>query len=368
MRPVTLGVSLRFLLRFCIQHKITGFGKFHQSNGEATWSVCKRIVVPATSEDNVCYADLLDEVKDTEIGEASAFVSHAWGEPFASLVTALFAQQMGLGAARAALEGPVELQDLERLLCESLEAGRQETYFWIDIFLKNQHVVNSDDTEAELAETVRSCGNIMLILTPLKQPAMLQRIWCLFEIERALSLKIPITGLPSLQGILDLDDLVASGSRPLRQGPHRHTSARRGNGKNLQTKKLDKKQKEEQRKEIAAARLEPRIDELRRFTGNTFQMLTQCKQLRDEATKNIDVRTAQAKFVEDRTRILQAIEESVGVEKMTVLAQQEVDRCLREWQAACIAVNGSARWQAAAEALKGSADGAVPTSQTQDAR
>jgi hypothetical protein len=31
MRPATLGVSLRFLLRFCKEHRISGFGKFHPS-------------------------------------------------------------------------------------------------------------------------------------------------------------------------------------------------------------------------------------------------------------------------------------------------------------------------------------------------
>ena len=119
----------------------------------------------------------------------------------------------------------------------------------------------------------------------------------------------------------------------------------------MQTKKLDKKRKEEQRKDIATARLGG-ADEAKRFAGLTFQMLNSCKELRDEATKSIDVASAEAKYVEDRTRILRAIEESVGVRKMTELAKQVVDGCLREWQAACIAVSGSERWQAAAKTLK----------------
>ena len=58
-----IGVSLRWLLRFCEENRVGGFGKF-DTDGETTGDVCRRVVVPATQEQRCTYASL-----PTRLGE-----------------------------------------------------------------------------------------------------------------------------------------------------------------------------------------------------------------------------------------------------------------------------------------------------------
>jgi hypothetical protein len=58
-----------------------------------------------------------------------------------------------------------------------------DTSFWIDIFCKNQHVVNSGDTAVELAACVKHCGRTVLACSPWHDPTCLRRIWCQFEVH-----------------------------------------------------------------------------------------------------------------------------------------------------------------------------------------
>ncbi len=55
--------------------------------------------------------------------------------------------------------------------------------FWIDIFCKNQHVVNSGDTAVELSSCVKHCGRTVLACSPWHDPTCLRRIWCQFEVH-----------------------------------------------------------------------------------------------------------------------------------------------------------------------------------------
>jgi hypothetical protein len=57
------------------------------------------------------------------------------------------------------------------------------TRYWIDIMCKNQHVVNSGDTAAELSECVRACGKTVLACSPWNDPTCLRRVWCQYEIH-----------------------------------------------------------------------------------------------------------------------------------------------------------------------------------------
>ena len=66
-------------------------------------------------------------------------------------------------------------------------------FFWIDIFCKNQRVVNSADTALELQRCVKAAcklsthkPHVLFLVHPWPEPVALGRIWCLFELMHAL--------------------------------------------------------------------------------------------------------------------------------------------------------------------------------------
>ena len=194
-RKSRCGVSARFLLRFALEHGISGFKKFAKEKAESTGAVCFRCVVPATVEHRCTFSSLGGAaILSPEVGPATCFVSHAWRESFASLVTSLVGHQIGTKEAWEILEGgAVDLQRISHRLeryfdgdgagSGSLLTQRVEHFYWVDIFCKNQHVVESGDTAEELADTVRASAEVLLVLHPLSNPVMLTRVWCLFEVS-----------------------------------------------------------------------------------------------------------------------------------------------------------------------------------------
>jgi hypothetical protein len=105
-------------------------------------------------------------------------VSHAWSYPFEVLVNTI-----------------VRYEDRE-----SPGVGRDNIggSYWIDIFSKNQWVVNSASTETELAAAVDNAHNqnggidrkgtssLLFVVHPWPEPAAIRRIWCLFEVFTAI--------------------------------------------------------------------------------------------------------------------------------------------------------------------------------------
>jgi hypothetical protein len=132
------------------------------------------IVVRATAQRQCAYLDLF---KGTAEGAAwftipDRFVSHSWNAPFHTLVNAV--------------------ENDNRMM--SRKFGEQRHGYWIDIFAKNQWVVNSGDTALELQQCVRAARYmesqhvpaIVVIMHPFPEPWTLTRIWCLFEIMTGL--------------------------------------------------------------------------------------------------------------------------------------------------------------------------------------
>jgi len=108
------------------------------------------------------------EKKANPVGEASVFVSHSWGSPFASLVGAL-----------------------EDYL-KSHQQPAYAVYFWVDCFSINQHAaavstLDSAHWSRLFGEAIRSMGAVCLVATPWESPTALGRCWCLFELMSALS-------------------------------------------------------------------------------------------------------------------------------------------------------------------------------------
>ena len=106
------------------------------------------------------------EKKANPVGEASVFVSHSWGSPFASLVGAL-----------------------EDYL-KSHQQPAYAVYFWVDCFSINQHAAVSTLDSAHwsrlFGEAIRAWARC-LVATPWESPTALGCCWCLFELMSALS-------------------------------------------------------------------------------------------------------------------------------------------------------------------------------------
>jgi hypothetical protein len=117
------------------------------------------VIVKETEEAMLSYIDAIPLGSD-DVGVATIFVSHPWGGSFDALV-------------KTCSRFPTEI-------------------FWIDIFCKNQWIVNSDDTADELQRCIRSAKNgagqphVLFVVHPWPAPLALRRIWCLFELMHAL--------------------------------------------------------------------------------------------------------------------------------------------------------------------------------------
>ena len=66
---------------------------------------------------------------------------------------------------------------------------------WVDIFCKNQWVVNSGDTQAELEDGVGNVDKLWLVTHSWKSPQALKRAWCQFELRAARLKKVDIVGI-----------------------------------------------------------------------------------------------------------------------------------------------------------------------------
>jgi hypothetical protein len=153
------------------------------------------------------------------VGPAQAFLSHTWGDCFCDTVEALLPTHDQCYRAMVEPRVTCSASSLLRtvlhaclVLCvpflgwlvlpimgsrkrvlEHMSSPRwwtpravvelADATFWIDIFCKNQHVVNSGDTAVELSSCVKRCGRTVLACSPWHDPTCLRRIWCQFEVH-----------------------------------------------------------------------------------------------------------------------------------------------------------------------------------------
>jgi hypothetical protein len=125
------------------------------------------LIVTDTQASRLSYIEAFLTGNADEVGVATVFVSHPWAGSFDTLVESC--------------------------------SRHPDDVFWIDIFCKNQWVVNSDDTATELQRCVQTCRNpvtftpqVLFLISPWPNPIALTRIWCLFELMHALLCKAHI--------------------------------------------------------------------------------------------------------------------------------------------------------------------------------
>lgn len=123
--------------------------------------------------------------------EHTHFVSHGWRERFCDLVSAL--EDYHKRAVRVTTIESFQVDHGCRLTIASAKVDDSDTdparvpYFWLDIFAKNQHMVNSGGTEQELKDMVGMASVFVPVFEKWPNPGVLSRSWCLFEFYHAIT-------------------------------------------------------------------------------------------------------------------------------------------------------------------------------------
>jgi tetratricopeptide (TPR) repeat protein len=136
---------------------------FQQST---TKQVCDHVIKPPTMSQLVSFAKL-QSPKDVRL--ANAFVSHAWSGKFENLISAL------------------------TKWVKNKQPPPEGWFFWIDIFVVNQHSNISDFGywSTGFKKALKAIGRAVIVLSPWNQPAWAGRAWCLYEFNCIVELGIP---------------------------------------------------------------------------------------------------------------------------------------------------------------------------------
>jgi hypothetical protein len=144
-------------------------------------------------------------------GRVDFFVSHAWAYPFHHLVSAIRTHHKrllasdsdgkrsggdhGSGDKVGGGDGDVDGAGTSRAddggkLQE--DQGRDDVYYWLDVFAVNQHNVHSAAELPKLQNAITASRGMVVVLAPWEKPIALTRIWCLYEILTAMNTGTPV--------------------------------------------------------------------------------------------------------------------------------------------------------------------------------
>ena len=163
------------------------------TEGMTTSQINRQIIKLETSGTNLPYVAKLSSMTDSDgvpfVSSATAFVSHAWRYPFSKTVVDVM---------------------------EQFASENQGTYFWFDLFTNDQNAVATKDFHwfsTTFRDSIRSIGQVLLVLSPWNDPLPLKRAWCLFEIfnsltesEVKLTVKLPLTEVSGLASSIEKDE------------------------------------------------------------------------------------------------------------------------------------------------------------------
>jgi hypothetical protein len=170
------GVSLSFL-----RHFVDEFGI---SDADTTQEVRDNIVLKLTGDSKAavftCLGGGADGAACPWRGKPTRFVSHTWRRTFSNLVKCLEHHEAEYGSGQ---------------------------YYWIDIIALNQHATEQAHDEKEnrallidLDTAINTSTAVVAQIDRWDEPVALQRIWCLFEMWRAIELGRPIyMGFPQAE-------------------------------------------------------------------------------------------------------------------------------------------------------------------------
>lgn len=154
-----VGVSIGFLHRFIQKHQAAP--NFHDFT---THHVVHDIIIKETAQHKCAYVDYLPGKTDAKgapyIGLATVYVSHAWKYLFADTIDVL----------------------------EQYAREHPNTYFWMDVFVisQNAKATLSPEWHRPFMKAVKHIGCVLLVMSPWRDPVVVTRAWCLWEIVCAL--------------------------------------------------------------------------------------------------------------------------------------------------------------------------------------
>ncbi|KAH9074469.1 hypothetical protein Ae201684P_022276 [Aphanomyces euteiches] len=154
-----LGLTFRFFKRFIEIH-----GGRQAFENLTTGDVCTQYLLPYTASTKMSMVEHVRQQPDGHlyVKPATWFVSHAWSYLYLDVVDALddFFQENGLDDAVAV---------------------------WFCTFCNNQHeiqdqVYDFDHWFGIFRSSLRSVGNVVMVMSPWNDPTTLRRTWCVFEV------------------------------------------------------------------------------------------------------------------------------------------------------------------------------------------
>jgi len=115
-----------------------------------------------TQKRETCYAQYLFDNHSTQhlVGDCTTYLSHPWSVNFEDTLAAV--------------------EEYERNLPE--DAPIQ--FYFCDFFAINQHNLETD--LRQLGDVVQSCDTLLLMAKPWQTPVIIDRLWCVYEINQAL--------------------------------------------------------------------------------------------------------------------------------------------------------------------------------------
>ena len=155
-----MGMHISAIRRFLREHPAV------KAERLTTSQTSRRFVKNETYAMNKPYISIYegeyDENGKALIAPATVFVSHAWRYEFVNTVVDVMEQH--------SLTEP-------------------DAYYWFDLFTNNQNNVGNKDFDwfsTTFRNSIRTIGQVLLVLSPWDDPLPVKRAWCLFEIASAL--------------------------------------------------------------------------------------------------------------------------------------------------------------------------------------
>jgi hypothetical protein len=154
-----------------------------QRNGCTAEQVFQLVIQPATQASQSSYLSLLLQslgASQTQnqgngksenhalAGPATCYMVHPWGCKFAAVLDS--AQQF--------------------------DQRYPDTFFWLDLTCSNHHTPSELSDEwwtSAFRQHIRAVGHVVVVISPITDPLLLQRAWCLFELFTAMCMKLPLS-------------------------------------------------------------------------------------------------------------------------------------------------------------------------------
>jgi len=133
-----------------------------------TSQVVKMIIKPLTSTSKQSVCDDLIASQSPEVGQATVFLSHVWGEAFSDTLDAF----------------------LE--VASSWDSSENDGVFvWMDVFSASQHVL-PDELPSRwwmnaFKQAISRMGRLVMVMQPWEKPVALSRGWCILEVFSCVS-------------------------------------------------------------------------------------------------------------------------------------------------------------------------------------